>query len=154
MMIDLMIMIQKFMTCLMVIDMQILLDTHYLLWYLLGDNRISDEVIKIINNPENKIYYSTVSLWEIEIKHRKHPDIIPFTSKQIADACLEIDIENLPIFNKHIFQLYNFKKKKRSPEHNDPFDLLLLAQAKRSELKLLTHNRMFDYYKDDCLLVY
>ena len=132
--------------------MQILLDTHYLLWYLFDDSRISEEVDELLSNPENNIYYSTASLWEIEIKHMKHPNIVPYTSKQIADACLDTDIENLPIFNKHIFQFNNCKKKNKTPEHNDPFDLVLLAQAKRSGLKLLTHDHAFKYYDEDCLL--
>lgn len=137
----------------MVNNMQILLDTHYLLWYLFNDSRITNEVKELISDPENNIYYSTASLWEIEIKHKKHPDIVPYTSKQIADACLDIDIENLPIFNKHIYQINNANKKNDSIEHNDPFDLMLLAQAKRSGLKLLTHDHMFKNYNEDCLLI-
>ena len=133
--------------------MQILLDTHYLLWFLSGDSRITKEALEIIMNPDNHIYYSTVSLWEIEIKHKKHPDVVPYTSKEISDACLDIDLENLPIFNKHIYQLNNLRKYDNSPSHNDPFDLILLAQAKRSGMKLLTHNHLFKYYDEECLLI-
>ena len=133
--------------------MQILLDTHYLIWFLSGDSRITKETLEIIMNPDNHIYYSTVSLWEIEIKHKKHPDVVPYTSKEISDACLDIDLENLPIFNKHIFQLNNLRKYDNSPSHNDPFDLILLTQAKKSGMKLLTHDHLFKYYDEECLLI-
>lgn len=132
--------------------MQILLDTHYLLWYLFGDERIDSNIVEVISNPDNMIFYSTASLWEIEIKHRKHPDIFPFTSKDIADECLNVGIENLPIFNKHVYQLAKLNRKDNSPQHNDPFDTMLLAQAKRADLKLLTHDHIFEYYNEDCIL--
>lgn len=132
--------------------MEILLDTHYLIWYLSGDSRVTDEIKNLISNPDNKIYYSTVSLWEIEIKHKKHPNIVPYTSKQVADECLNIDIENLPIFNKHVYQLSEIKKSENSPHHADPFDLMLLAQAKRSNMMLLTHDHLFKYYNYDFII--
>ena len=137
----------------MVNKMQILLDTHYLIWYLLNDARITDEIDEIISNPDNSIYYSTASLWEIDIKHKKHPDLVPYTSKEIADSCLEADIENLPIFNKHIYQLNDLKMHNKSYKHNDPFDLLLLAQAKRSGLNLITSDISFKYYNEKCLFL-
>lgn len=131
--------------------MEILLDTHYLLWYLFDDDRMDKKISEIISDPDNTIFYSTASLWEIDIKHRKHPNIVPYTAKRIADECLEINIENLPIFNKHIYQLSNLNKKEKSPSHNDPFDLILLSQAKRHGMKLLTHDHLFDYYDEDCI---
>lgn len=133
--------------------MEILLDTHYLIWYLTDDSRITEEVKELISNPENNIYYSTVSLWEIEIKHKKHPDIVPFTSKIIADACLDCDIENLPIFNKHVYQLNKIKKKDNTPPHNDPFDLMLLAQSKRAGFVFLTHDHLLANYDYDFIYV-
>ena len=133
--------------------MQILLDTHYLLWFLFGDRRITKDIENIISDPENDIFYSTASLWEIDIKHKKHPDLFPYTSKEIADECLNVNIENLPIFNKHIYQLNSLKKINNAPEHNDPFDLMLLAQAKRSRLLLLTCDHAFKYYDEECILL-
>ena len=133
--------------------MQILIDTHILLWALFNDERLSEDARGLIEDEENEIYYSTASLLEIGIKHRKNSIEFPFTSKDISDACLDAGFENLPIFNKHAFQLDDLNKKDNSPRHKDPFDLLMLAQAKRSRLKFMTHDHLFKYCDEDCIIV-
>lgn len=133
--------------------MQVLIDTHILLWTLFNDDRLSKKARDIIEDPENEIYYSTASILEIGIKHRKNPKEIPFTSKDISDACLDAGIVNLAVFNKHAFQLDDLKKKENAPHHKDPFDLLMLAQSKRSRLMFLTHDQSFNYYEEDNIIV-
>ena len=54
--------------------MRILLDTHILLWTLSNDRRLPEKARKLIENEENEIYYSIISLWEVEIKRLIHPD--------------------------------------------------------------------------------
>lgn len=130
--------------------MNTLLDTQVLLWFLYSDERFIDELSEYVLNTDNEIYYSTVSIWEIAIKHKLHPDYFPFSAKEISDACLEVDFINLPLFDKHIFQL---EKINGHPKHKDPFDHMLLAQVKRSKLKLLTVDKKFKYYDEDCLIV-
>lgn len=133
--------------------MQYIIDTHILIWFLLDDKKLPKEAKEIIQDEENEIYYSTASLWEIDIKHSKHPKATPFSSKEIADACLDANIENLPIFNKHIFQLNSIKTKKDSSKHEDLFDRIILAQAKRSGMMILTHGHMFKYYDENCIKI-
>lgn len=131
--------------------MQYLLDTHILIWLLFDSKQLPSKVREVVLNPEDKIYYSTASLWEIDIKHNKHPKDFQFTAKEVADLCLDANIENLPIFNKHIYQLSELKKGNKTPKHKDPFDLILLAQAKRSDMKLLSHDHLFEYYNENCI---
>lgn len=47
--------------------MKVLLDTHILLWTLSNDAKLSEKAAKLIENNENEIYYSMISLWEIEV---------------------------------------------------------------------------------------
>lgn len=54
--------------------MNVLLDTHIALWYLNGDERLSEKAKSYIDDWENDVYFSVASLWEIEIKHIIHPD--------------------------------------------------------------------------------
>jgi len=133
--------------------MQILVDTHILLWLLFDDERLSKKAKDMIMDPENDIHFSTASIMEIDIKHQKNPKLIPYNAKDISDACIEADLINLPIFNKHIFQMSDLNKKEKAPKHNDPFDLILLSQAKRSYMKFLTHDHMFEYYDEDCIIL-
>lgn len=133
--------------------MQVLIDTHILIWTLLNDKRLPKKAREIIENPENDIYYSTASIWEIGIKHQKNPTLIPYTSKEISDACLEAGILNLPICDKHIIQLDSINKLENEPVHKDPFDLLMLAQAKRSYLFFMTHDHAFEYYDENNIIL-
>lgn len=55
--------------------MKYLLDTHILLWAVDNpDEKLSNEVADIIFNPDNEIYFSTISIWEATIKRMKNPD--------------------------------------------------------------------------------
>lgn len=133
--------------------MQVLIDTHILLWTLFDDERLPKKAKEVIEDPDNEIFYSTASVLEIGIKHRKNPKAIPYSSKDISDACLDAGIQNIAIFNKHAFQLDDLKKKKNVPSHKDPFDLLMLAQSKRSRLMFLTHDHAFKYYDEDNIIL-
>lgn len=53
--------------------MKVLLDTHILIWLILEDKKLSSNAKEIILNPQNEIFYSSVSIWEAQIKHIKHP---------------------------------------------------------------------------------
>lgn len=99
--------------------MQVLIDIHILIWSLFNDRRLPTKAREIIENPENDIYYSTASIWQIGIKYQKNPRSVPFTSKEISDACLEAGLINLPIFDKHIFQLDSLNKIDNMPIHKD-----------------------------------
>ena len=57
--------------------MKILLDTHILLWVLSNDAKLSEKARKLVENEENEIYYSIVSLWEVELKRLAHPEAMP-----------------------------------------------------------------------------
>jgi PIN domain nuclease of toxin-antitoxin system len=54
-----------------------LLDTHILLWWVFDDPKLNLESRKIIRNPANRIFVSSVSAWEIATKHRigKLPEV-------------------------------------------------------------------------------
>ncbi len=69
--------------------MKILLDTHILLWTLSNDVKLPDKARKLIENEDNEIYYSIASLWEVEIKHLAHPDVMSVSAKEVAKYCEE-----------------------------------------------------------------
>ncbi len=54
--------------------MKLLLDTHILLWAISNDMRLPEKARKLIEDETNEIYYSVISLWEVEIKHLAYPD--------------------------------------------------------------------------------
>ena len=124
--------------------MKLLLDTHSLLWSLLDDETISN-VKELINNPNNEIYVSVASLWEIEIKHSTRPDSMPFSSHEITDVLeKKTDFIILPIKQSHISLLNSFVKQSI---HKDPFDHMLLSVAAAEDFYLLTHDEKIGKYQ-------
>ena len=69
--------------------MNLLLDTHILIWALNEDSRLSEKAKEMILNKDNAIYYSSVSIWEVSIKHASHPDNVEFTGKELSQFCKE-----------------------------------------------------------------
>lgn len=67
--------------------MRILLDTHILLWALSNDARLPKKARELIVDKENEIYYSVISLCEVEIKHLAHPDMMPVSAEEISGYC-------------------------------------------------------------------
>lgn len=126
--------------------MRYLLDTHIILWELIGDEHLSKEARLAIENPRNEIYYSTVSTWEVELKHLKNENF-KLSAKQLNFLCNENGLRNIQISDKHVYELENIKKNKNI-KHNDPFDRILLAQAISENMILITHDRKFEAYSN------
>ena len=74
--------------------MKILCDTHILIWYLTGDSRLSKKARKLLDDENNTIYYSIVSIWEVSIKHDRRPDKLSLSSQDVASFCEEQGFEN------------------------------------------------------------
>lgn len=131
--------------------MRYLLDTHIILWLITDDDRLSDESRKIILSRENKIYYSVASVWEVTIKNNKNKEILPITGIQFEKFCNESGLKVLELKSKHIHRLNELKPKKDKNMHNDPFDRIILSQAKDENMWLLTHDDMFSNYDEECI---
>lgn len=131
--------------------MNILLDTHYLLWTILGDDSLSKEVKYLIMDPSNDIYYSILSLWEIEIKHLKRPQDMMVDAREVEAYCLYSGFKLLPVFSSHILALSTLHRDENAKPHKDPFDRLLIAQAKTSNMIFLTHDELLPAYNESCV---
>ncbi len=131
--------------------MKILLDTHIVLWAITDNEKIPHNFIKIINNPENDIYYSLVSVWEIAIKHYIKPELMPISEEQFVDSCFMSGFKQLTVNTNHIFNIKNLKRDSNAPKHNDPFDRLLISQAITDNFLFLTHDALLSYYNESCI---
>ena len=131
--------------------MKYLVDTHVLIWALYSDNSLSKKVYKILNDEENDIYYSSASIWEIAIKNDKHPDQMRLTAKGVAQFCQVAGFHQLPITEDHAIETVWLRKGLKATDHNDPFDRILIAQAKTEGFKLLTHDSRIACYDEPCV---
>lgn len=132
--------------------MKILIDTHIAIWAVLNDIKLSEKAKEILLDNKNEIFYSTASVWEITIKHMLHPDKIRINGSLLEKGCGDNGYEVLPILNKHVSALETLKRQKNAPKHNDPFDRIMVAQAKAEDMMFLTHDSLIPYYMESFII--
>ena len=133
---------------------KILFDTHILLWALTGDERLSAKAKELIDSPNVKPFYSSVSVWEVAIKYLKNPEKIDNISpEKFVDFCDASEFEELPLTGEHVMMLKTLTRPDDAPQHNDPFDRILLAQAKSESMTFLTHDTLLTPYNEPCIIV-
>jgi len=133
--------------------MNLLLDTHILLWYINDDPRLTKKAKDIISDSDNEVYFSTLSVWEIQIKKDIYPNFEIKNINNFVVDLIDYGFKPLPFYPKHIYQLENLKLKNENVIHKDPFDNGLLAQAKSCKIKFMSHDRCFKNYDEDCLIM-
>jgi PIN domain nuclease of toxin-antitoxin system len=120
----------------------LLLDTQALLWSLADERRLNPTARRIVSNPLNDVFVSAASAWEIAIKTRLGKLVVPpgiatwlpeqLTAKRFTSLAITVahasGIENLPL------------------HHTDPFDRLLIAQARAENLTVVTSDAQFERY--------
>ena len=132
--------------------MNLLLDTHIAIWALNDDPALSEKARELILNPDNTIYYSTVSVWEVLLKHSRRPSNIPFDESDFSEGCREAGFIPLSLADKHVLAVHTLFRPNNIKEHNDPFDRLLLTQAKVENLSFLTHDELIPGYGEKCVI--
>ena len=128
--------------------MRVILDTHIMIWAIQGSPRLSQSVRDIINDDNNDVYFSTVSLIEISIKRKAHPEDMPFDAREARKLFVENGYEELPIDSLHAEAMDDLPLL-----HRDPFDRMLLAQAKAEGMKVVSHDNRFPAYGDFVIAV-
>jgi PIN domain nuclease of toxin-antitoxin system len=125
--------------------LRILLDTHLLLWWLGNAPELSKPARALISEPENTVFVSAVSLWEIWLKESLGKLRLPsdFEAKIAAEP-----FESLPLSATHARQVALLPW-----HHRDPFDRMLVAQAQAEKLVLLTADGVATAYGDFVHLV-
>lgn len=113
--------------------MDLLLDTHSLIWFLNGDEKLSDKVKIAIEDLNNSKIVSIASIWEIAIKISLDKFRFPKGFKYFLEMVEENGLEILPITFEHAMVLSTLEF-----IHRDPFDRLLIAQCMADNLILAT----------------
>jgi PIN domain nuclease of toxin-antitoxin system len=118
---------------------RLLLDTNVLLWWLSDDRKLAKEAREIIANPNNDVLVSAASVWEIAIKAALGR--IEIEPDDLEDEIVRNGFRPLPIAFRHAATVG------RLPAvHRDPFDRMLVAQASVEELRVVSHDRVFERY--------
>lgn len=114
--------------------MRILLDTHIFLWFISGDAQLSTDVRDAIRDPDNEVYLSVVSVWEVIVKYQlgklplpEHPGTYLPKQRNLHQ------IASLALDESSVAQLA-----KLPLLHRDPFDRMLICQALQNGLTIAT----------------
>ena len=123
-----------------------LLDTHVILWFLEGKKQLPIQLQNFIIEKKDKVIVSSVSLWEISIKLNinKLPTklkINDFIEKSVQFWKIKSNLTMLDIITYQNLPLY----------HRDPFDRMLIAQAKTKNMIIITKDSNFSKYDIDIL---
>lgn len=121
--------------------MSYILDTHTLLWYIENDAKLSTAVKSTLENTEDPIFLSVVSLWEIAIKVNIAKLKISAPMDTLVAYLADQDISILPITPAHIARYTTLDL-----HHRDPFDRMIIVQAMEEELIVLGADEAFDLY--------
>jgi PIN domain nuclease of toxin-antitoxin system len=112
--------------------MNLLLDTHVLLWSLSSPDRLGAPARRALENPSNVVFFSPVSAWEMEIKQGLGKLSIP---GDLPERLAALRFTELPLRLGHVRAL-----RALPPLHRDPFDRILVAQARADQLTLVSHD--------------
>ncbi len=121
--------------------MQLLIDTHILIWFLEGNNLLSTQRQKLLSNSQNEVFVSISSLWELAIKISIGKITL---SKSLFQIIQQLEIENieiLPILPEHTLQV-----EKLPFHHRDPFDRIIIAQSLVEKSDLMSDDSEFAKY--------
>ena len=132
--------------------MNILLDTHIAVWAMTDDPRLTARAREIILDPDNSVYISAVSTLEVNNRRKSKRNNLEFTTEEFIECCDAAGYVQLPLQSKHLQTENTLKWGGSSEEHKDPYDRLLLAQAKAENLRLMTHDKMICLFEEKCIL--
>lgn len=128
--------------------MNVLLDTCVFLW-IIADKRdnLSSRALEIYNDIDNDIFLSAVSSWEIMIKTNIGKlKLTESPAQRLPEEIKRTGCQPLPVYHSHALELSSLP-----PLHNDPFDRMLISQAKCEGLVLLTPDTTIQEYDMEVL---
>jgi len=122
--------------------MKAVLDTHTFLWWITDQSGLSERVKEILKDKEAQLFISAVTGWEIAIKTQLKRISLPetpplFIPKQIRKN----NFEHLPVTILHTLAVYGLPM-----IHQDPFDRLLIAQARCEKIPIITKDQLIQQY--------
>lgn len=114
-------------------DTPVLIDSHILIWLLFEPQHLSERCRRAVEEAQ-ELYVSLASLWELTLKFNK--GLLKYQPGTIAEGYKKMNITLLPVTEAHILATSTIDL-----PHKDPFDNLLVAQAKVGGMTLLTYDK-------------
>ncbi len=126
---------------------RLLLDSHAFLWAAIQPEQLTPLARALVENETNKLYFSSATIWELLIKARKNKlDLGGDPAERLQEFCRKLGVIPLPVSAQHLYQAFEL-----DGLHKDPFDRLLIAQAKLERLTLVTRDQTIQKYDIETL---
>ncbi|TXR46966.1 type II toxin-antitoxin system VapC family toxin [Phyllobacterium endophyticum] len=116
--------------------MKVLVDTHIAIWITEDSGSLTRNIIQVVTDPGNTVFISTVAIWEIAIKYGKgglrlHP-------REARAGFRLAGLTELAVTADHMEEVASLPQ---YPDHSDPFDRIMIAQALSEAMPLLTADK-------------
>jgi len=125
--------------------MNLLLDTHSLLWCIENHPALSNTALLLIDNPKNNVFVSIISFYEVAIKVNIGKMKLGKSIEEFYSQTQAANITILPISPNY---LTTFACLPLFPNHKDPFDRFIIATAITEKVPILTTDTKFNFYKE------
>ena len=123
--------------------MNLLIDTHTLLWALTAPEQLGAHAREALENPENEVFVSSISLWEISLKFSLGK--LTLTALDPTDLPEIIEQTGFKLIEPSIDEYAGFHQLPRT-SHKDPFDRMLIWQSIQNDLTLVTKDGQLEQY--------
>lgn len=124
--------------------MRQLFDTHIAIWYILSDDRLPLRARSLLADPSAENFVSTASIWEIAIKfslRKGRADAMPFSGYQAISLFEQAGFDLLPVGPSDAAGVESLPH-----YHHDPFDRLMIAQARNEAMRFVSHDSKLAEY--------
>lgn len=118
----------------------LLLDSNALYRFIVEPHRLTPHAFRALNDPGTEVHYSAVNLWELALKRARGR--LRFEDQDMLDGVAAQNFVELPVTTRH-----GLEAAALPPHHADPFDRMLIAQARLEGLTLVTSDRQFWQYR-------
>ena len=122
--------------------MRLLLDTHTFLWWVTDDERLGPAARLAVADPDNEVFVSAASAWEIATKQRLGKlEGVPRIGERYGELVAADGFQHLAVDHRHALRAGGY-----TPEHRDPFDRMLAAQSELEQMPLVTRDPAFTLF--------
>ena len=128
--------------------MKLLLDTHIVLWAAGQPDKLSEQAHRLLKTPENSLFFSAASIWEIVIKLGIKREDFKVDPYRLRKMLIVHRYAELPVTAEHALRVGTLPF-----IHKDPFDRLLIAQARAEGMILVTADALVSQYRESVLAV-
>ncbi|KMJ44564.1 twitching motility protein PilT [Xenorhabdus khoisanae] len=127
--------------------MELLLDTNILLFMAYEPEKLKTDVVDLLEDTSKTLCFSAASIWEVVIKSNLNKPDFSVDPEQFRDGLFDAGLIEIPIKSDHTLVVTDLPEKLHL--HKDPFDRLIVAQAKHSKIPLITSDsKLIDFVSD------